>query len=41
MIDCGSVFDNFFSKETYPQINRRIYKPEFIKENYPSNYWIE
>ena len=41
MIDIGSAFDNFLSKETFPQITRRIYNPTFIKENYPSNYWIK
>ena len=41
MIDIGSSFDNFLSKEKFPFICRRVYNPEFIKQNYPSNYWIE
>ena len=40
MLDIGSAFDNFLSKETFPQITRRNYDPTFIKANYPSNYWI-
>lgn len=41
MIDMGSCFDNFISSSKVPSINRRIYNPAYIKENYPSNYWIE
>ena len=41
MIDMGSCFDNFISTSKVTSINRRVYKPEYIKQNYPSNYWIE
>jgi len=41
LIDTGSLFDNFFSKNCLPNLARRNYKPEFIKKNYPNNYWIE
>jgi len=38
MIDVGSLWDNFMSTEV-TQVARRIYNPEFIKANYPANYW--
>jgi len=41
MIDIGSAFDNFISKDRLSEINRRIYVPDYIKNNYPVNYWIE
>lgn len=41
MIDFGSALDNFFSNKTFPQIRRRIYNEQFIKDNYPSHYWVE
>lgn len=40
MIDVGSLWDNFMSITINP-VARRIYNPEFIKNNYPSNYWHE
>ena len=40
MIDVGSLWDNFMSKKINPVV-RRIYNPEFIKNNYPENYWHE
>ncbi len=40
MIDIGSSFDNFLSKESFPLIRRRVYDPIFIKNNYPENFWI-
>ena len=40
MIDVGSAFDNFLSKESFNQIKRRVYNPVFIKNNYPQNFWI-
>lgn len=36
MIDIGSAFDNFLSKESFPEIRRRLYDPSFIKKHYPS-----
>lgn len=36
MIDIGSAFDNFLSKESFPEIRRRLYNPPFIKKYYPS-----
>lgn len=36
MIDIGSAFDNFLSKESFPEIRRRLYNPPFIKKHYPS-----
>ena len=41
MLDIGSAFDNFFSKESFPLIRRRLYDPKFIKNNYPENFWIK
>lgn len=38
MIDVGSLWDNFMSTKV-TQVYRRIYNPEFIKANYPANYW--
>ena len=38
MIDVGSLWDNFMSTKV-TQVARRIYNPEFIKANYPANYW--
>ena len=38
MIDLGSFWDNFMSKQINP-VARRIYNPEFIQNNYPANYW--
>jgi hypothetical protein len=38
MIDLGSFWDNFMSKQINPAA-RRIYNPEFIQNNYPANYW--
>ena len=38
MIDVGSLWDNFMSTKV-TQVARRTYNPEFIKANYPANYW--
>jgi hypothetical protein len=40
MIDVGSGFDNFLSKEVFPEINRRIYNPQFVNKHYPDSWWI-
>ena len=40
MIDVGSVFDNFLSKNQVPEIYRRFYCPSNMKERFPE-YWLE
>ena len=41
LIDIGSLFDQFFSKKILPYLARRRYDPDFIKQYFPCNYWIE